>query len=329
MNYTSLRYGPLGWSLWILMALGVSLMACASRQEAQTLSGFYKSQDRLLQAHESYDKAMELWDCPWEDEWVETSYGRTHIIASGPKEARPLFLLPGLFADATMWYANAPALSQRYRVYTLDSQLYGGKGAPGKKNIQKAQDIVNWFTEILTHYGLSQADIAGISYGSWMGLAIAAASPQSISSMILIDPSESFIPMDGGIAWKGFWSFVFFPNRDKYRRFFDWLGGGYGDPRMDIWFEHMLNVVEYGSTRMQDVPAGLFKAEAFRPIKMPVLVIAGGKPILYKNPQALASRVKELLPQARVELIPDTGHGVNMEKPLEVNRMLLDFLEED
>ena len=86
----------------------------------QMSGSLYKSSEGKAVSHASYDRAMELWDVAYTEDWVETGYGVTHLIVCGPEEAQPIFLLPGLFADATMWYANAGALAEQYRVYALD-----------------------------------------------------------------------------------------------------------------------------------------------------------------------------------------------------------------
>jgi len=144
---------------------------------------------------------------------------------------------------------------------------------------------------------------------------------------MLLDPSETFMPMNGGIAWKGFKAFMFFPNREKYRKFFDWLGGGYSDEKMNVWFEHMLDVIEFGSTKMTDVPMHrIYKQEELTMINIPVLVMAGGKPILYKDPQVFRASVLKALPHAKVVIIEGAGHGLNMERPEEVNKEMIEFL---
>ncbi len=220
-----------------------------------------------------------------------------------------------------MWYANIAELSKFYRVYALDMLNYGGKGQPSGKQIKNIEDYQIWFSQILSFYDLKQVSVAGLSYGSWLALALAREKPGLINSLILLDPSETFI------AWKGFKAFMFFPNREKYRKFFNWLGGGYNDDKMDIWFEHMLDVIEFGSTKMNDVPMHrIYKPEELTMLKMPVLVMAGGKPILYKDPIAFKASVLKAIPHARVIIVEGAGHGLNMEKPEIVNKEMIDFL---
>ena len=292
-------------------------------------ASLYKSEASRSAAHASYDRAMELWPAPWVEEWVDTTYGRTHVVTSGPEDGKPVILLPGLFADATMWYATVGPVAERYRVHCVDMPVFGGKSEPSSSAISDVGDYAAWHRELLTHYGYETAALAGLSYGSWLSLALARENPDRVAAMVLLDPSESFAEMDGGIAWRGFWAFVVFPNRAKYTRFFHWLGGGYSDPRMDIWFEHMLDVIEHGSVGMFDVPQHrVYDPEELTMVRMPVLVLAGGKPILYKDPKALASKAAAALPHAEIEIVPETGHRLNVEKAEQVNARLVRFLDE-
>ncbi len=51
----------------------------------------------------AYDASLAHWPVPYTTLDVPTPFGSTHVIASGPDQARPLVLLPGNFASATMW----------------------------------------------------------------------------------------------------------------------------------------------------------------------------------------------------------------------------------
>lgn len=287
----------------------------------------YKNSEAKHIAFESYDRVMGFWPVEYDEVWVKTDYGASHVIISGPEGAKPVFLLPGLFADATMWYANVGALAEHYCVYCLDQITYGGKSEPSEKDVEGMHDYVAWFSRITNYFGYDKVSVAGLSYGSWLSLALAREIPHSIATVIMLDPSETFVKMDGGIAWKGFWNFAFFPSRKKYHKFFDWMGGGFSDPKSDIWLEHMLDVIEYGSVGMFDIPQHrIYHSEDLTMVTMPVLIVAGGKPIVYKDPHAFATAAAKALPHAEIEIVPETGHSLNIEKSSVVNARMVDFL---
>ncbi len=304
--------------------------SCSSTKNVTAPASLYKTAGGKKIAFASYDKSMELWNVEYTEEYVETDYGKSHVIISGEKNEKVLVLLPGLFADACMWYPNVCELSEHYRVYALDMLNYGGKSKPEGKAITEFNDYKIWFRQILNHYKLDSVAVMGISYSSWLSLSLAREMTNTITSVVMLDPSETFMPMNGGIAWKGFKYFMFFPNRKKYAKFFDWLGGGYTNKQMDIWTEHILDVIEYGSTKMFDVPQHrIYAPEELKMIKMPVLIMAGGKPILYDNPEVFKAKAKKAIPHAEIIIVPDAGHGLNMEKPDLVNQHIIEFLKKN
>jgi len=64
-------------------------------------------------------------------------------------------------------------------------------------------------------------------------------------------------------------------------------------------------------------------------IDIPVLIMAGGKPILYDNPEDFKVNAKKALPDAEVIIVPGAGHGLNMEKPEFVNKKIIEFLSDN
>ena len=89
----------------------------------------------------------------------------------------------------------------------------------------------------------------------------------------------------------------------------------------------MLDVIEYGSTKMFDVPQHrIYNADEMEMVKMPVLIMAGGKPILYSDPGEFKNNAKNTLPHAEVVIVPGAGHGLNMEKPEYVNNRVIEFI---
>ena len=57
--------------------------------------------------------------------------------------------MPGLFADATMWYAQVPAFAEKYRCICPDQMTYGGKSEPAGRAIRNIGDYTAWLQELL------------------------------------------------------------------------------------------------------------------------------------------------------------------------------------
>ena len=67
-----------------------------------------KNQTKLLGF---YDKAISKWPGVYEHFMIETRYGNTHVIASGPKDiSNPsIVLIHAAGINATMWSSNINA----------------------------------------------------------------------------------------------------------------------------------------------------------------------------------------------------------------------------
>ena len=57
---------------------------------------------------------------------------------------------------------------------------------------------------------------------------------------------------------------------------------------------------------------------------MPVLIVMGDRDMLTIEH---AETIQQALPTARLEVVPDATHGLPMEQPDVVSRLILDFLE--
>ena len=69
---------------------------------------------------------MRRWPVPYEDVFLNTEYGKVHVIVSGPEEAPTMLLLYASGVAGWSWKYNAEGLSRRYRIFAID--LIGDAG---------------------------------------------------------------------------------------------------------------------------------------------------------------------------------------------------------
>jgi hypothetical protein len=92
------------------------------------LSVFRSESGRKL-VIEAYDPIMNSIGLQYEDLYLSTRSGQTHIMVSGDAKNPPLILIHAYYASAASWYMNLVALSQSFRVYNVDII-----GDPNKSN---------------------------------------------------------------------------------------------------------------------------------------------------------------------------------------------------
>ena len=137
---------------------------------------------------------MDKWPVAYKELTISTSFGETHVIASGPENAPPVVLIHALLAGSVSWYRNVEALSQTYRVYAIDVVGEGNKSRPVKP-ITSLDDFLEWFTEVIDHLGIDTLYLAGNSYGGFTGAYYAMKLPERIRKLVLIGPAATIFPM--------------------------------------------------------------------------------------------------------------------------------------
>jgi hypothetical protein len=81
----------------------------------------------------AYEDTLRLWPVAYELMDIIGRYGRTHLVASGPKEAPrrcSVVLWHMFFTSLTQWAANIADLSRDYRIYAPDVMGQPSKSIP-------------------------------------------------------------------------------------------------------------------------------------------------------------------------------------------------------
>jgi pimeloyl-ACP methyl ester carboxylesterase len=277
-----------------------------------------------------YQAIMKKWMVPYKELTISTSFGETHVIASGPEDAPPVVLLHALLASAMSWYRNVDALSQSYRVYAVDVIGEGNKSRPIKP-ITSLDDFLQWFTEVIDGLGIDTLYLAGNSYGGFTGAYYAMKLPERIRKLVLIGPAATIYKM------RPFYTHMFipkaiygfFPKVPGVKRVMhnsvDWMHKGL--PRDPLWEPFFYNSMVYGGLINQVFPR-MYSKEEFAQIKAKVLLMLGEQEAIYNNLQSSIRSARDLIPNVQVEMIPAAHHVTAVANPEKVNQRLLQFFTE-
>lgn len=271
--------------------------------------------------YDRYNAVMRKWPVPHEPADLPGRFGVTHVNVCGADGGPPVVLLPGGRSTSAGWYANVGALASVHRVYAVDIIGDAGRSVPDGEPVASRDDIVAWLDGVLDGLGVDATALGGHSYGGWIAARYAIARPERVSSLVLVDPTDTFSTTPLGFRLRGIPLFLG-RDRDRFRRFRQWeTGGRTTDPEfLDLW------AGPFGGPR-----AGRFvwpkvpqPAELAR-LTMPVLVLAAGQS--RQNNAAALTEAARKLPDARVVVIADATHfTVPQDRPDEINPVLADFL---
>ncbi|MDG2155647.1 MAG: alpha/beta hydrolase [Gammaproteobacteria bacterium] len=330
----------------------------AERIFVDTRMNLYKSSEGFQTIMNWYNDIVADIDIDIESKYVETSFGRTHMLACGEEQAPPLFLLPGIAGCAPLWRRQFAEFSKTHRVYALDIV-----GQPGKSETNIVSflndDFVQWLTDVQDELGISKADYLGNSVGGSLCMQMAVKQPDRVNSLVLLAPT--------GIARAKFPMHLLITKVLRKNKDTDALeteitaktvnkstrgnateaGGGGGKfgtfdrqlaRAMALATKHYRVDKSVGvyneSTGKVHIPTGLrvlkkfFMAEprkVLQQIKVPTLLIFGEHEMLYK-PKAIKRKAEKLLGDVQVEIVDNAGHGAIFDQPTRVNGMISEFL---
>lgn len=146
----------------------------------------YRSKKMQQEIIRTYDELLGQWDVAIEEMDIDTTYGRTHVIACGDEKNPPLLLFYGVGDDsALMWIYNAKYLSQYYRLYAIDTIGGPGKSVPGKLYNKDFNDVT-WMDEVMKGLFLEKAYFAGVSMGAYLVQLYALKRPEQVLKGICI-----------------------------------------------------------------------------------------------------------------------------------------------
>lgn len=273
---------------------------------------------------QSYNKSLKLWDVPYQEEDIQTSFGNAHVIISGPKDGSPLVLLHGMDATSTMWFPNIKALSVNHRIYAIDFLNEVGKSQSVERSLSK-EEIVKWYNEIFDYYKLKKIDVIGASKGGWMGTLLAIQKNHKINKLILLSPAQTFKGIDKAGKASSALFLKLFPTRKKLNKTLETFS--FYPKKINSVYQNQLYLAnkhaKSSSSFLQLLP---FSDEDLKRIKIPVLILIGDHDVI--NSTESIKNAEKLLPNCKTKIIENAGHFLSIDQAKIVNEMILDFLKQ-
>ena len=246
-----------------------------------------------------YDQLLARWPVSHEMLHVPTRHGRTFMVASGDVGAHPLILLHGSCSNAGAWMGDVAVYSDCFRVYAVDLP-----GEPGRSDpIRPAWDspaFAEWLLDILDHLSIETVSLLGISQGGWTALRFATTYPDRVQRLVLLAPG-GVVPARLSFFMRALlFSLAGRRGAEALTRY------TFGDTPIPEEVNTFMNVsLTHFKPRIGVQP--VFTDEELQRLTMPKLLIAGEKDALLPS-ERTAARLKKLLPDLTVTLLPDEGH---------------------
>jgi pimeloyl-ACP methyl ester carboxylesterase len=288
----------------------------------QEQTSIYKSPEIKSRFTQIYDQKMAEWPVPYEDVFLDTEYGRVHVIASGPQQAPSLLLLHASGVSSWSWKYNVEPLSRHYRTYAIDLIGDAGKSEfTDLKHVMKSgQDQGRLYAEIADKLGAQKAYVVGASEGGFIASNFAGQYPERVEKLALLGPM-GYSGATQAIIRIALTSF--FPLQPIQDATFAWAFSDSSQLKQDYveWFPLTMT-----SLQPVKVPPLSVSAEQRQALSMPVMFVFGREDNVVGNPQAAQAWVQDMQ-DVRVEIV-DAGHLMGGEIPDQISALLLDFFGE-
>ena len=124
----------------------------------------FKSKKGKKEILRLYDKKLESLNLDFEYLTVQTSFGKTNIIASGDPANPPIIIVHGSNGCAPIVLETYANLHKTYRVFAVDVLAQPNKSAETRLSM-KDDSYGRWMNQIITSLDKSSVTLAGFSFG--------------------------------------------------------------------------------------------------------------------------------------------------------------------
>lgn len=233
-------------------------------------------------------------------------------------DAKQVVILPGWGSEGSHWLSTIERLNARHdwHFYALDLPGFGNSPTPDRT--WGLDDFVNLIEEFIARHIGKQVVLVGHSFGGQIATALTARQSRLIEQLILV-AAASVRELDNKSFTKKVASTVRpifeLPGMKSFKhKILGWLMGEDYILNPDMW-ETMKRVVN------EDV------SEEARTISRPTSLVWGSED--QEAPLVSGQRLSRLIPNARLEVIPQAGHFPFIDKPDQFIKLFERFLNDE
>lgn len=283
----------------------------------------YKSEGkRLINQH--YDHYLKSFDFEVERMYVDTSYGKTHILVAGPPEGKPVFVFQGGNCINPMTLSWFLPLLDKYRVYAPDTIGHPGYSDEGRISA-KDNSFAQWIKELMDYFQIESSAFVGPSYGAGIILRLATFMPDKIDCSVLVSPAGIRLGSKFRMIKEILLPLVLF-NATSSQKHLNKITDSMSDNSMKEIDKKIIGDVFKYIKLEQEMPK-LTTKEELSYYRSPTLIIAGKKDIFF--PESKLNKVaKDIIPNLIAFETYDMGHFPSEEHLIKINNDIAEFLKD-
>lgn len=246
-------------------------------------------------------------------------------------EGEPVALLNGIFMNTEGWLFQTMALSKKYRVILHD---FRGQWKSDLGRDFRLDMHIEDFKKLLKYLNVDRANLVGTSYGGLVALNLALRYPSLVKSLVLINVPINPILRQMGEKW-----LQACQTRDPEKFVDSWIDDVYSKEFLNIYDKNLFRRTLIERYRNFNFEAGIVLLKqaiqlsdnlslllaSLKQITVPTLIIASDKDVLGSLETAIVFQRE--IPSSELKVVRGAGHAVIIERPQEVNTLILEFLD--
>ena len=278
----------------------------------------FRSDDARAVYYDLYDAALAASPTPVTETDVDTSFGRTHVLAAGDSSKPPLVATHPLAFSSTSWLPLLPTFAANHSVTMIDAIGDLNKSV-ARKPITRASHIAAWLDETLSALEIERAAMVAMSMGSWMATQYAMTFPDRVERLALIAPVGLVSGQHLGWLLSGYYANYLRPTEARLQTFIGTTATAAGrqrlrqDPWRPIIQQYVTGTIGFHKPILSVRPTRC-DLQRLTTGQFPVLVIVGREESLHDGPKA-ADRFRRRLPHARIELVDEANRLIPVDQP--------------
>lgn len=262
---------------------------------------------------------------------------RLHATITGDGGRPALLLLHGFTGSAETWTPIREALARQCTTIAVDMPGHGRSTSPANPARYALPRFADDLAHLLAILGYERAAALGYSMGGRAALQLALRHPASVVALVLESTSPGIadekarrerVAADEALAMSierdGIDAFV-----ERWEALPLWATQQAlpAEARGRLRAQRRSNRAEGLANSLRGAGTGVEPSVAAQlsSLHMPALVVAGALDVKYAE---IGKEMARLLPNARLAIVPETGHAVHLEAPAQLASAMMEFLSE-
>ncbi len=279
----------------------------------------FKSQKGKQEIFRLYDAKLESLNIDYEYVTVNTTFGKTNIIATGDPKKPPMILVHGSNGCAPIALETYANLHKKYRVFAVDVLAQPNKSAETRLSM-KDDSYGKWMNEIITKLNLDSVTMAGFSFGGLIILKTLEYDESNIKEVYLSAPAYIVNGNPLKALFKVFIPIKMYMKTQKVKYVERFLSHLFTD-RDEFAIEFLSKV--FLEFEMDFTPVPVIDAKAAKEITTPITIFAAGNDIMFPG-NKMIKRASKIFPSLKKsKLIEDSKHVQNTEQNEMIEREII------